>query len=54
MGAFQRAVTQITKEDELIGIYPSLDDITVAGNTFEELKDRSMKFENALKNEEAH
>ena len=49
VGAFQRTVAQIIKEDGLVGIYPYLDDVTVAGNTIEELRDRSMKFENALK-----
>ena len=43
-------VAQIIEEDKLTGIYPYLDDVTVAGNTLEELKDRSQKFENALKN----
>ena len=33
----------------MTGIYPYLDDVAVAGNTLEELKDRSMKFEKALK-----
>ena len=46
---FQRTVGQIIKEDGLVGIYPYLDEITVAGNTIEELRDRSMKFESALK-----
>ena len=50
VGAFQRVVAQIIEEDKLTGIYPYLDDVTVAGNTLEELKDRSQKFENALKN----
>ena len=49
VGAFQRTVAQIIKEDGLVGIYPYLDDVTVAGNTIEELRDRSMKFESALK-----
>ena len=35
VGAFQRVVTQIINEDKLTGIYPYLDDVTVAGNTFE-------------------
>ena len=47
-GAFQRVVTQIINEDKLTGIYLYLDDVTVAGNTFEELKDRPMKFEKSL------
>ena len=37
VGAFQRVVTQIINEDKFTGIYPYLDDVTVAGNTFEEL-----------------
>ena len=49
VGAFQRAVTQIIKEDGLVDIYYYLDDVTVAGNTIEELRDRSMKFESAPK-----
>ena len=49
VGAFQRTVTQIIKEDGLVGVYPYLDDVSVAGNTLEELRDRSMKFESALK-----
>ena len=49
VGAFQRTVTQIVKEDGLVGVYPYLDDVSVAGNTLEELRDRSMKFESALK-----
>ena len=49
VGAFQRTVTQIIKEDGLVGVYPYLDDVTIAGNTIEELRDRSMKFESALK-----
>ena len=49
IGAFQHVVTQMINEDKLTGIYPYLDDLTVAGNTFEELKDRSMEFEKALK-----
>ena len=48
-GAFQRVVTQIINEDKQIDIYPYPDDVTVAGNTIEELKDRSMMFENVLK-----
>ena len=40
VGAFQRVVAQIIEEDKLTGIYPYLDDVTVAGNTLEELKDR--------------
>ena len=49
VGAFQRVVTQIINEDKLTVIYPYLNDVTVAGNTYGELKDRSMKFEKALK-----
>ena len=49
VGAFQQTVTQIIKEDGLVGVHPYLDDVTVAGNTIEELRDRSMKFESALK-----
>ena len=49
VGAFQRTVAQIIKEDSLVTIYPYLDDVTVAGNTIEELRDRSMKFESTLK-----
>ena len=49
VGAFQRRETQIIKEDGLVGIYSYLDDVTVAGSTLEELRDRSMKFESALK-----
>ena len=33
----------------MVGIYPYLDDVTVAGNAIEDSKDRSMKFESALK-----
>ena len=33
----------------MVGVYPYLDDVTVAGNAIEELRDRSMKFESALK-----
>ena len=50
VGAFQRVVAQIIDEDKLTGIYPCLDDVTVAGDTLRELKNRSRKFENALKN----
>ena len=39
--AFQRVVAQIIDEDKLTGIYPYLDDVTTAGNTLEEIKDRS-------------
>ena len=42
-------VTQITNEDNLFGTYSYLDDATVVGNNNEELKNHSMKFENALK-----
>ena len=45
VGAFQRIITQIVNEDALVGIYPYLDDVTVAGNSMEELEERSMKFE---------
>ena len=49
VGTFQQTVTQIIKEDGLVGIYPYLDDVMVAGNTIEELRDRSMTFESAPK-----
>ena len=49
VGAFQRTLAQIIKEDGLVGIYPYLDDVTIAGNTNDELRDRLMKFESALK-----
>ena len=32
-------VTQIINEDKLIGTYPYLDGVRVAGNTFKEFKD---------------
>ena len=49
VSAFQRTVAQVIKDDGLVGIYPYLDDVTVAGNTIEEFRDRSMKFDSALK-----
>ena len=33
VGTFQRVVAQIIDEDKLTGIYPYLDDVTIAGNT---------------------
>ena len=49
VGAFQRIITQIVNEDALVGTYPYLDDVTVAGGSMEELEERSRKFEEALK-----
>ena len=39
---------KIIKEGGLVGIYPYLEDVTVAGNTIEELRECSMKFKSAL------
>ena len=52
VGAFQRVVTQMIKEGKLIGICPNLDDVTLAGNTIEDSKDRSIKFESTLNKRE--
>ena len=49
MGAFQRRVAQVIKDDGFVGICRYLDDVTVAGNAIEEFKDRSMKCESELK-----
>ena len=49
MGAFQRIITKIIGEDGLKGTYPYLDDVTIAGNTLEELDERAQQFENACK-----
>ena len=49
VGAFQFIITQIVNEDALVGTYPYLDDVTVAGNSMEELKECSRKFKEALK-----
>ena len=49
LGAFQRIITQIVNEDALVGTYPYLDDVTVVGDSMDELKERSKKFEEALK-----
>ena len=49
VSALQRTVTQIIKEHGLVGMYRYLDDVAVAGNTIEELTDRSIKFESALR-----
>ena len=49
VGAFQRIITHILNEDVLVGTYPYLDDVTVAGDSMEELEERSRKFEEALK-----
>ena len=47
--AFQRIITQIVNEDALVGTYPYLDDVTVAGDSMEKLEERFRKFEEALK-----
>ena len=44
VGAFQRIITQIVNEDALVGTYPYLDDVTVAGNSMEELEEHSRNF----------
>ena len=49
VGAFQRIITKIIDEDGLKGTYPYLDDVTIAGNTLEELDERAQQFENACK-----
>jgi len=45
---FQRMVTKTINEDKLFGVFPYIADVSVAGNTIKELKDRSRKFEDAV------
>ena len=49
VGAFQRIITQIVNENEVVGTYPYLDGVTGTGDSIEELQERSKKFEEALK-----
>ena len=49
VGAFQRVITQIIDDDGLKNIYPYLDDVTIAGDSMEELNEHSQRFEEALK-----
>ena len=47
VSAFQRAMTELIEKEGLKMVFPYLDDVTVAGDTIEELEENSKKFERA-------
>ena len=49
VGAFQRAMMKMVDEENSIQTYPYLDDVTVAGNTQEELNKNDKQFEEVCK-----
>ena len=49
VGAFERIIMKILGEDNLRNTYPYLDDVTITGNTLEELEENSRQFEEACK-----